>query len=63
MPQYLVAITYRTGRMEFRPAEDARNARRIVAGWKGRHPTSCINVFSINGTTNVTAEILPQKEA
>lgn len=63
MPQYLMAITYRTGRMEFRPAEDARNARRIVAGWKGRYPDATITVFSINGTTDVTAEILPQKEA
>ncbi|MFF4610329.1 hypothetical protein ACFY1Q_11760 [Streptomyces albidoflavus] len=64
MPQYLVAITSTwSGHMEFRPAKDARHARRIAAGWKGRYPTSRITVFSINGTTDVTAEILPQKEA
>ncbi|MFM9629528.1 hypothetical protein ACKI10_18110 [Streptomyces galilaeus] len=61
MPEFIISIVYTSGWTEHRTAADTRHARRIVAGLKGRYPGRTITVHSVNGTTDVTAEVLAKR--
>ena len=63
MPEFFIGITYTSGWTEFRTAMDARHARRIVGGLKGRYPGRPVAVYQIGGATDVTDEVLAKREA
>lgn len=61
MPEFIISMTYAAGWTEHRTAADTRHARRIVAGLKGRYAGCTITVHRVNGTTDVTAEVLAKR--
>jgi hypothetical protein len=61
MPEFIIMVTYRSGRTEHRCADDTRHARAIIGGLRGRYRSALINVYTVGVTGDVSADFAPKE--
>lgn len=60
MPEFVIAVTFSYGYTEHRCAMNARHARRIMGGLRGRYGGITLRVHRIGATEDVTADFVKE---